>query len=87
MYQDAIDNLSEQNAGNPKLSAYVEKLTLGWAEVEAYKIQDKKKTQELMEDYVKYHGNQMMAWANYIKLMRIFPDNEKTLRGIYKRGL
>lgn len=40
-----------------------------------------------MEDYVKHHGNQMMSWANYIKLMRTFPDNEKTLRGLYKRGV
>lgn len=41
-----------------------------------------------MEDYVKgANGQQFMAWANYIKLMRTFPDHEKTLRGLFKRGL
>ncbi len=29
----------------------------------------------------------MMAWANYIKLVRVFPDHEKTLRGLFKRGI
>lgn len=29
----------------------------------------------------------MMSWANYIKLMRVFPDHEKTVRGLFKRGL
>ena len=30
----------------------------------------------------------MMSWTNYIRLMRVFPDtNEKTLRGLFKRGL
>jgi hypothetical protein len=28
-----------------------------------------------------------MAWANYIKLMRCFPDHDKTLRGLFKRGI
>ena len=28
-----------------------------------------------------------MSWANYIKLMRVFPDQEKTLRGLFKRGI
>jgi hypothetical protein len=69
------------------LSAYIEKLTLAWAEVESYKLQDKKKMQEIMEDYVKHHGHQTMAWANYIKLMRVFPDHEKNLRGLFKRGI
>jgi len=40
-----------------------------------------------MEEYVKHNGHQMMAWVNYIKLMRTFDDHEKSLRGIFKRGL
>jgi hypothetical protein len=40
-----------------------------------------------MEEYVKGNGQQVMAWANYIKLMRCFPDNEKTLRGLFKRAI
>ena len=40
-----------------------------------------------MEDYMKLHGHQLMSWANYIKLMRVFPDHEKHLRGLFKRGL
>lgn len=28
-----------------------------------------------------------MSWTNYLKLMREFPDHEKTLRGLFKRGL
>ncbi len=28
-----------------------------------------------------------MSWANYIKLMRTFPDHEKALRGLFKRGI
>ena len=50
-------------------------------------MQDKKRVQELMEEYVKQNGSQMMAWVNYIKVMRVFPDHEKTLRGVFKRGL
>ena len=63
-------------------------MRLGWAEVEAYKIQDKKRVTDIMEEYVKGNGQQVMAWANYIKLMRSFPgDHEKTLRGLFKRGI
>jgi hypothetical protein len=40
-----------------------------------------------MEDYVKSNGSQMVAWANYIKLVRCFPDNEKTIRSLFKRGI
>jgi hypothetical protein len=69
------------------LTTYLDKLRLNWAEVEAYKIQDRKKTTELMEDYVKGNGQQVMAWANYIKLMRCFPEHDKTLRGLFKRGI
>ena len=28
-----------------------------------------------------------MAWANYIKLIRVFPDSDKALRGLFKRGI
>ncbi|CDW90873.1 squamous cell carcinoma antigen recognized by t-cells 3 [Stylonychia lemnae] len=87
MYKDSIENLTEQFQGDPLLITYIEKLILSHAEVEAYKIQDKKQVQELMEDYVKQNGYQMMSWANYIKLMRVFPDHEKTVRGLFKRGL
>jgi hypothetical protein len=31
-------------------------LRLSWAEVEAYKVQDKKKVAELMEEYVRTNG-------------------------------
>jgi hypothetical protein len=40
-----------------------------------------------MEDYVRGNGQQVMAWANYIKLMRCFLDHDKTLRGLFKRGI
>ena len=42
-----------------------------------------------MEEYVKTNGQQLMAWANYIRLMRLFPtvDSEKTIRGLFKRGI
>lgn len=37
-YQDSIDNLKEENKGDQLLFFFTDKLTLGWAEVEAYKI-------------------------------------------------
>ncbi len=40
-----------------------------------------------MEDYVKSNGSVMLAWANYIKLMRCFPESEKTIRSLFKRGI
>eukprot|EP00347_Sterkiella_histriomuscorum_P009820 403339762 len=87
MYMDSIDNLKEQNEGDQFLQFFTEKLQLSWAEVEAYKISDKKQVQEIMEQFVTQNGLQMISWANYIKLMRVFPDHEKTLRGLFKRGL
>jgi len=53
MYTDAIANLTDQYQNDPMVNTYIEKLILSQAEVEAYKIQDKKMVQELMEDYVK----------------------------------
>jgi len=41
----------------------------------------------LMEEYLKTNGQHLMSWANYIKLMRVFPDHDKTLRGLFKRGI
>jgi hypothetical protein len=31
----------------------------------------------------------MMAWGNYIRLMRLYPtlESEKTIRGLFKRGI
>lgn len=71
------------------MNSYIDKLRLSWAEVEAYKVQDRKKVAELMEEYVKVNGQQLMAWGNYIRLMRLFPtvDSEKTIRGLFKRGI
>ena len=44
MYTDAMENLTALNPdGNALLPTYIDRLTLTWAEVEAYKIQDKKK--------------------------------------------
>ena len=40
-----------------------------------------------MEEYVKGNGQQVMAWANYIRLMRLFPEHEANLRGLFKRGI
>ncbi len=40
-----------------------------------------------MEIYVKSNGSNMLAWANYIKLVRGFPDSDKILRGLFKRGI
>ena len=77
-----------QESKSAQLQNYLDKLLLNWAEVEAYKIQDKKKVAELMEGYVKGgNSQQVMAWANYIKLMRCFPDHDKTLRGLFRRGI
>ncbi len=58
------------------IGALVDRLRLNWAEVEAYKVMDQKKVKELMEEYVKVNGQQVMAWGNYIRLMRVFPDHE-----------
>lgn len=41
-----------------------------------------------MEDFVKAHGSQMMAWTDYIRLMRVFGDTtEQAIRGLFKRGV
>lgn len=40
-----------------------------------------------MEEYVRSNGQEMMSWANYIRLMRTFPDHDKTLRGLFKRSI
>ena len=40
-----------------------------------------------MEEYVRINGLNVMAWTNYIRLMRTFVDHEKTLRGLFKRGI
>jgi DNA-directed RNA polymerase subunit F len=88
---DGIQNLLDQESADPATKAeailLADKLRLNWAEVEAYKVQDRKKVQELMEEYVKSNGQQVMAWANYIKLMRVFPEHEQSLRGLFKRGI
>lgn len=89
IYTDAIENLQQLNPtlDSSLIALYCDKLRLSWVEVEAYKIQDRKKVQELMEEYVKRNGAQLMSWANYIKLMRGFPDHEKAVRGLFKRGI
>lgn len=87
LYQEMIDSLSENHPDDQNLHSYVEKIILNWAEVEAYKFSDKKKVQELMETSVKANGHLLMSWANYIRLMRVFPDSEKQMRGLFKRGL
>ena len=40
-----------------------------------------------MEPYATDNGYQAMTWMSYIRLMRAFPDNDKTIRGLFKRGL
>lgn len=46
-----------------------------------------------MEEYVKNPKNaqSLVSWANYIKLMRPFhaadPNNDKTIRGLFRRSL
>ena len=89
MYSDALQNLQDLSKDDHLLTGYLEKLYLTWAEVEAYKIQDKDKVRDLMESYLKLNQNthKLMSWANYIKLMRAFPDHDKALRGLFKRGL
>jgi hypothetical protein len=62
-----------------------EKITLQWAEVEVllffhvktYKIGDREKMKELMEDYVKDYGKIHAKWFNYIRLLRHFSNSTK----------
>lgn len=77
MYQDSIDNISAQNMNSDESASFIEKLMLNWAEVEAYKIKDREKVQELMESLVKANGYMSTSWMNYLRLLRVLPDSER----------
>ena len=61
-------------------------MLLNWAEIEAYKLKNKDKVNELMEIYISENGAQSVSWLNYIKFIRFFGDN-KMVRTLCKRGL
>lgn len=40
-----------------------------------------------MEIYIRENGHFAAAWFNYIKLIKNFPDSEKSMRGLFRRGI
>jgi hypothetical protein len=67
-------------------SALADKLVLNWGEIETYKVFDKEKAFEVMQDLIKQNGSQTEYWLNYIRFARHFNET-KLIRNLCRKGL